>query len=111
MVVALVSIGTVVLPSEVLLHQWQHGKSDYSIYSEGGREVERGEGGKMGGGRRGGEMLGLKGGAGNVCLYGRSGAQGKGGWKKDQEPWEEEEIGRCGGKWYPLFCSGLQLPW
>jgi hypothetical protein len=31
--VAVTSVSTVVLPSEALLHQWQHGKSNYSIYT------------------------------------------------------------------------------
>ena len=43
----MVSIGAVVLPSEVLLHQWQHGNNMYSIYSERGK---RGGGGGGGGG-------------------------------------------------------------
>ena len=32
--VAVCSIATVVLPTELMLHQWQHGKADYAIYSE-----------------------------------------------------------------------------
>ena len=31
--VAVTSISTVVLPSEALVHQWQHHKNNYSIYS------------------------------------------------------------------------------
>ena len=32
--VAVCSIGTVVLPTEMMLHQWQHGQGEYAIYSE-----------------------------------------------------------------------------
>ena len=32
--VAVCSIGTVVLPTDIMLQQWQHGKGDYAIYSE-----------------------------------------------------------------------------
>lgn len=32
--VAFSSIATVVLPTELMLHQWQQGKSDYAVYSE-----------------------------------------------------------------------------
>ena len=32
--VAMCSIGTVVLPTEIMLHQWQHGSNDYAIYSK-----------------------------------------------------------------------------
>ena len=32
-VVAMCSIATVVLPTEIMLHQWQHGKNEYSFYS------------------------------------------------------------------------------
>lgn len=33
-VVAVCSVLTVVLPSEILLHQWQHDKTEYNMYSE-----------------------------------------------------------------------------
>ena len=33
-IVAMCSIATVILPTEIMLHQWQHGNNDYSIYSE-----------------------------------------------------------------------------
>ena len=32
--VALCSVATVVLPTELMLHQWQQGKADYAIYSK-----------------------------------------------------------------------------
>lgn len=34
--VAFCSISTVVLPTELMLHHWQHGKSDYAVYSKWG---------------------------------------------------------------------------
>jgi hypothetical protein len=33
-VVAVCSVLTVVLPSEVLLHHWQHNQTEYNVYSE-----------------------------------------------------------------------------
>ena len=38
-VVAMCSIATVVLPTEIMLHQWQHGDNDYSVYSKLWRAV------------------------------------------------------------------------
>ncbi len=32
--VAVCSIATVILPTEMMLHQWQHGKNEYAVYSE-----------------------------------------------------------------------------
>ena len=32
--VAVCSVLTVVLPSEVLLHQWQHSSAEYNVYSK-----------------------------------------------------------------------------
>ena len=33
-IVAMCSIATVVLQTEIMLHQWQHGNNDYSVYSK-----------------------------------------------------------------------------
>lgn len=33
-IVAMCSIATVILPTEIMLHQWQHGNNDYSVYSK-----------------------------------------------------------------------------
>ena len=37
--VAVVSVSTVILPSEALIHQWQHKKKDYSIYSNIAQDI------------------------------------------------------------------------